>query len=46
MGVQKALRLMTEWSYFLHNAPAQCDNEMFTAYPDLIAYAKCQDLVA
>jgi hypothetical protein len=40
MGVQKALRLMTEWSYFLHNAPAQCDNEMFTAYPDLIAYAK------
>jgi hypothetical protein len=23
MGVQKALRLMTEWSYFLHNAPAQ-----------------------
>ena len=27
------------WSYFLCNAPAQCDEEMFTAYPDLIAYA-------
>jgi hypothetical protein len=27
------------WSYFLHDAPAQCDEEMFTPYPDLIAYA-------
>jgi hypothetical protein len=28
-----------KWSSFLCNAPAQCDEEMFTAYPDLIAYA-------
>jgi hypothetical protein len=27
------------WGYFLCNAPAQCDDEMFTAYPDMIAYA-------
>jgi hypothetical protein len=28
-----------KWSYFLHDAPAQCDEEMFTTYPNLIAYA-------
>ena len=28
-----------KWSYFLWDAPAQCDEEMSTAYPNLIAYA-------
>jgi hypothetical protein len=27
------------WSYFLGNAPAQRDEEMFTTSPDVIAYA-------
>jgi hypothetical protein len=33
------LPISQRWSYFLNNAPAQHDDEMFTAYPDLIAYA-------
>jgi hypothetical protein len=31
------LPTLQRWSYFLCNSPSQRDDEMFTAYPDLIA---------